>query len=197
METITETAKGFPRLISEQYPNIKVTTTYYLSIDENNIVKTSSYPYNLEEAKIVLVMCFYEYTVITQKSSSNFFLFMDQSGWREDYYMIDGWKIEFGRPIISGYHTEGRKCKISKENLKAEFYLRPGNMSYTAQIQKLWPYLMEIIKSKTQKELDYIRKAFESNIVIDELKAKIQNLEHLQMTYNEQVTAYKHATPTT
>ena len=67
---------------------------------------------------------------------------------------------------------------------------------------------MEIIKSKTQKELDYIRKAFESNIVIDELKAKIQNLEHLQMTYNEQVAAYKkllnkieelveHATPTT
>lgn len=207
MDTITEIAKKFPKLIKEQHPHIRIFETKYLTIDEDDVVRISSYPYDLEKAKIVLVICSYTYVVITQEDSSNFFLFMDQSGWKEDYYVIDGWTISFNRPCTSMYRTYSRECTISKDNLKISFYLRPA-WEMAERIQKLWPYITEIVKSKTQRELDYIHQAYEDNVEIEELKEKIQNLEYSQMVYREQIDAYKdildkirelvnHATPTT
>ena len=180
MCTITETAKGFAQMIREEHPKIRVSDTKYLSFDEENNVRISSYPYNLENSTIVLVICFYTYIVQTQPSSSTFFLFLDKSGWKEDYYIIDGWTITFDRPITSAYHTNYRHCTISKNDLIASFYLKPI-WDMAIQIQRVWPYLIRATECKTQKELDFLAEAYRKDIAIEELKEKNLNLEYSLM----------------
>lgn len=190
MGTITEIAKGFSQLMRNEHPDVRVTDTKYLSINKEGTVKVSSYPYDLEDCDIVLVMCFYTYIVQTQSSSSNFFLFLDKSGWKEDYYIIDGWTINFNRPITTAYHTYSRHCTISKNDLIATFYLQPI-WDMAAQIQRVWPYLIRATECKTQKELDFLVEAYRKDIAIEELKEKNLNLEYSLMYERTQLEAYQ------
>lgn len=190
MSTITEIARGFTQIIREIHPNVNVFDTKYLSINEDNNVKTSSYPYNLEDCNVVLVICFYKYIVQTQSSSSCYFLFLDKSGWKEDYYIIDGWTIKFDRPITSAYHTESRQCTISKNDLNVSFYLKPI-WDIASQIQRVWPYLIRATECKTQKELDFLAEAYRKDIAIENLKEKNLNLEYSLMYERTQLETYK------
>lgn len=190
MSTITEIAKGFAQLIRDEHPDIRVIDTKYLSINEENIVKTSSYPYDLEDSKIVLVICFYKYRVITQQSSSFYVLFLDQSGWKDDFYKMNGWTISFDCPITSAYHTESRKCMICKGELKACFDLRPI-YEMPSLIERVWPYLIRATECTSQMELSFLEEAFRKDIVIDKLKDKNLNLEYSLMRERSLTDAYK------
>ena len=207
MATISEVAKDFPKFIKDSYFGVRTFDVKYLSISSDNKMRVTSFPYDLNESKIVIAICFYNYTVQTRESSSAFFMFLDESGWQDDYYILDGWRISFDRPYTSEYHTKSRQLIIDKGSLKTSFSLEPiGKM--TTQLQKVWPYIIEATKATTQKELDYIAIAYKKDIEIDELKNKNLNIEYTQMLIQEQLNAYKvvldkiaelvkHATPTT
>ena len=185
----TEIACGFSKLIREEHPNIRIYDTKYLSID-NNHIHISSYPYDLDNVEKVIVICFYTYTVITQESSDCFFLFLDNSGWKDNYYILNDWKVSFGSPTTSSYHTYGRTCRISNGTLNTSFYLTPI-YDIAVQVQKVWPYLLEATKCSTQKELDFLSKSFRNNIEIETLQNKNLNMEYLLSIEKDLTNAYK------
>lgn len=186
----TEIARGFAKLLREQYPSINVFDTKYLRIDEKNNVIISSYPYDLESADLVIVICLYTYTVITQQSSSCFFLFLDKQGHKDDYLMINDWKIFFDLPTTSLYHTNCRTCNVTNGKLCVSFNLSPI-YDMAIQIQRVWPYLMEATKCTSQKELDFLSSSFRMNMDIEKLKEKNLELEYRLSVEQERIYAYQ------
>ena len=188
--TKTEIARGFSKLMKEQHPGIRVYDTKYLTIDDTSRIHISSYPYDLERVDKVLVICFFTYLVITQESSDCFFLFLDNHGQKDDYYILNDWKISFNPPTTSAYHTYGRTCIISNGKFSTSFYLEPI-YEMAVQIQKVWPYLIEATKCASQKELDFLSESFRNNIEIETLQGKNLILEYQLSVQQDRILAYE------
>jgi len=192
MNTVTEIARDFTQLIRDTHPDVRILNTKYLSIDENSEVRIQSYPYNLEEARIVIAICHYRYMVKYCYDESFFCLFLDNNGWRDDFYMMDGWRIEFDKPKTTDYRTDNdkRRCTISKGELRALLLFKSvSDIEY--KFAKAWPYIVEMTQCTTQKELECLVRAYKLDIEVKDLKEQNLEIKYSQMIINEQMQAYK------
>lgn len=65
MKTIVENAKEFVSSIRLQHPDISIFKTEFVAIGEDGIIRLSPYTDYLMNARMGIVICYYNYLVIT------------------------------------------------------------------------------------------------------------------------------------
>lgn len=190
MKTIVENAKGFVSSLRQQHPNVSIFKTDFVAIGEDGIIRLSPYTNYLVNARIGIVVCYYNYLVQTATDDSCFILFVDDSGYCDDHYYMNGWTIGFKEPYTSGYRTYGRReCILSNGIINLELSL-PVN-GFAEQIRLLWPYYLKAQECQTQKELLLLKDCFKKDIDISILKKENFHEEHMRIITEETLNAYK------
>jgi hypothetical protein len=190
MKTIVENAKGFVSSLRQQHPDVSIFKTDFVAIGEDGIIRLSPYTNYLVNARIGIVVCYYNYLVQTATDDSCFILFVDDSGYCDDHYYMNGWTIGFKEPYTSGYRTYGRReCILSNGIINLELSL-PVN-GFAEQIRLLWPYYLKAQECQTQKELLLLKDCFKKDIDISILKKENFHEEHMRIITEETLNAYK------
>ena len=190
MKTIVENAKGFVSSLRQQHPDVSIFKTDFVAIGEDGIIRLSPYTNYLVNARIGIVVCYYNYLVQTATDDSCFILFVDDSGYCDDHYYMNGWTIGFKEPYTSGYRTYGRReCILSNGIINLELSL-PVN-GFAEQIRLLWPYYLKAQECQTQTELLLLKDCFKKDIDISILKKENFHEEHMRIITEETLNAYK------
>lgn len=190
MKTIVENAKGFVSSLRQQHPDVSIFKTDFVAIGEDGIIRLSPYTNYLVNARIGIVVCYYNYLVQKATDDSCFILFVDDSGYCDDHYYMNGWTIGFKEPYTSGYRTYGRReCILSNGIINLELSL-PVN-GFAEQIRLLWPYYLKAQECQTQKELLLLKDCFKKDIDISILKKENFHEEHMRIITEETLNAYK------
>lgn len=190
MKTIVENAKGFVSSLRQQHPDVSIFKTDFVAIGEDGIIRLSPYTNYLVNARIGIVVCYYNYLVQKATDDSCFILFVDDSGYCDDHYYMNGWTIGFKEPYTSGYRTYGRReCILSNDIINLELSL-PVN-GFAEQIRLLWPYYLKAQECQTQKELLLLKDCFKKDIDISILKKENFHEEHMRIITEETLNAYK------
>ena len=190
MKTIVENAKEFVSSIRLQHPDISIFKTEFVAIGEDGIIRLSPYTDYLMNARMGIVICYYNYLVQTATDDSCFIQFVDNSGFCDDHYYMNGWTIGFKEPYTSGYRTYGRReCILSNGIISLELSLPV--YGFAEQIRLLWPYYLEAQKCQTQNELLLLEDCYKKDIDISKLKDCTLEQEYSQKILENQLNSYK------
>lgn len=190
MATIVDKAKEFDRNLKQVEKTLSFFKTEYLSIGKDGVIKISPFTHYLEDANIGVVFCLYNYLVQTSRDDSCFVQFVDDKGYSDDHYFMNGWIISINRPFTSSFRTYGcRLCIISNGEISIEVRLPVYGIA--EKMKLLWPYFVKAQECKTQKELDLLKDCYEKDIDIANLRDTSLTSEHQRVLIEEQMNAYK------
>lgn len=161
----------------------------YITINNDNLVKVSSTPYILDNAKIAIVIYYYSYLVLTQYDNNYFVLFMDTEGNIDSSLNIGGWKIEFSDPITSSYRTYYKDLTISKSNLSTSISVPKHNVGEI--FPKIWELINKVQLCDSQIELDLLEKLYEKEEEIANLEKNNFELRYKNEVMKETMDSYK------
>ena len=90
MAAIVEQAKEFIAHVLEENNKLDFFKIEYLSIGKDGKIRISPYTHYLEEARVGIIFCYYNYLVQTAYDDSCFVQFVDDEGFSGNHYMKNG-----------------------------------------------------------------------------------------------------------
>lgn len=187
---ILELVKGYEQELRVMHQDVNIFKTEYLSIAEDGRIKISPYSDYLKDSQIGVVFYHFSYTVITAWDFSCFVQFVDDVGYCDDHYLMNGWTIGIVRPYTANFRTYNmRSCTIGNGEFSIEVTLPVNDIA--EKMKMLWPYYLKAQECKTQKELNLLKDCYEKDIKINELTKDNLCAEHERMAKEEQLKAYK------
>jgi len=149
-----EIAKDFSHEIRKQYPNLVINALHFVSITEQDKVEVSSLPYNLEDAKYVIVIGDYDYQFHGSYSSNFFALFIDEHGRASNKLTIDNWCLYFDEPVTGGRRSPARHCYITNGDVCIDLNCKDCDMNlYISTIWSLFSKVMNCEDMEAVKAL--------------------------------------------
>lgn len=144
-------AKDFSTEVRRQYPELTISAMRFVGISEEEKVNVSALPYNLEDAKYIIVICEYEYIFHKSYSSDFFVLFIDDKGKASNRLMVDGWYFFFDEPVTGGRISPARHCYMEKGNVRLNVNCTDCDIS--ENINDLWKLFTEVRACKDEEDL--------------------------------------------
>ena len=146
-----EIAKGFSGEIRRQYPEIDITSIRFVSISDDQVIDVSVLPYNLDDAKYIIVICDFDYPVNKTYSSNFFILFIDDKGKASNKIDIDEWRLSFDEPVTGGRVSPARRFYLTKNDIQLTVSCTDFDVSEDIAI--LWKLFMNVKACHSMEEI--------------------------------------------
>lgn len=159
------------KIIESQFPHVIIWQTDYIGVTASGDIYSDwlSIKDNMQYITLVICLFKYQYNVKTVPDNSFFILFVNANEVKNNFYELNGWKIEFDKPLTIGNRTNNfRKCTFYGPN-----GLRQSELINVAKSEvvfpQLWTYFIRAQKCTTQLELDLLLENFHKDNLIEEL----------------------------